>query len=97
MSAPVSQRPSPAGMRDDEILVNQWLADDLHVGPGDSMALSYYVADSGSRLVERTNSFRVRAVVPMEGLYGDRTLMPEFPGLAKAESTHDWDAGFPLV
>ena len=23
--------------------------------------------------------------------------MPEFPGLAKAESTHDWDAGFPLV
>src|SRR5207248_9890241 len=26
-----------------------------------------------------------------------RTLMPEFPGLARAESTQDWDAGFPLV
>ena len=46
-----------ADMRDDEILVNQWLADDLQVKPGDSVALSYYVVDSGSRLVERTNSF----------------------------------------
>jgi ABC-type antimicrobial peptide transport system permease subunit len=87
----------PADMRDDEIIVNQWLADDLQVKPGDTLALSYYVVDSGSRLVERTNSFRVRQVVPLKGIYADRTLMPEYPGLAKAESTHDWDAGFPLV
>jgi ABC-type antimicrobial peptide transport system permease subunit len=33
----------------------------------------------------------------MKGIYGDRTLMPDFPGVAKAESTHDWDAGFPLT
>jgi ABC-type antimicrobial peptide transport system permease subunit len=87
----------PPDMRDDEILVNQWLADDLRVKPGDSVELSYYVVDSGSRLVERTNSFRVRQIVSLAGIYADRTLMPEFPGLAKAESTHDWDAGFPLV
>jgi ABC-type antimicrobial peptide transport system permease subunit len=87
----------PADMRDDEILVNQWLADDLQVKPGDSVALSYYVVDSGSRLAERTNSFRVRQIVPLKGMYADRTLMPEFPGLAKAESTRDWDTGFPLV
>ena len=87
----------PADMRDDEIVINQWLADDLQVKPGDSMALSYYVVDSGSRLVEHTNSFRVRQIVPLKGIYADPTLMPEFPGLAKAESTHDWDAGFPLV
>ncbi len=87
----------PVDMRDDEIVVNQWLADDLQVKPGDTVALSYYVVDSGSRLVEGTNSFRVRGIVPLKGIYADRTLMPEFPGLAKAESTHDWDAGFPLV
>jgi ABC-type antimicrobial peptide transport system permease subunit len=87
----------PPDMRDDEILVNQWLADDLRVKPGDSVALSYYVVDSGSRLVERTNSFRVRQIVPLKGIYADRTLMPEFPGLAKAESTRDWDTGFQLV
>jgi len=87
----------PAGMRDDEILVSQWLADDLQVKPGDTVELSYFVVDSGSRLTERTNSFRVRGVVPLKGIYADRTLMPEFPGLAKAESTQDWDGGFPLV
>jgi ABC-type antimicrobial peptide transport system permease subunit len=87
----------PSDMRDDEILVNQWLADDLRVKPGDSVELSYYLVNSGSRLVQRTNAFRVRQIVPLTGIYADRTLMPEFPGLAKAESTHDWDAGFPLV
>lgn len=87
----------PPDMRDDEVLINEWLADDLQVKPGDAVALSYYVVDSGSRLVERTNSFRVRQVVPLRGRYADRTLMPEFPGVAQAERTRDWDAGFSLV
>src|SRR5262249_42590078 len=38
------------GMRDDEILVNEWLAADLEVKPGDDLELSYYLVDSGSRL-----------------------------------------------
>jgi ABC-type lipoprotein release transport system permease subunit len=88
---------TPPGLRDDEIIVNQWLADDLQLKPGDTLDFTYFLAESGARLVERTNRFRVRAIVPLTGVYADRTLMPEFPGLAKAESTHDWDAGFPLV
>ncbi len=87
----------PPEVRDDEILVNDWLANDLQIKPGDSLQLSYYVADSGARLTERTNSFHVKDIVPLKGIYADRTLMPDFPGLAKAESTHDWDGGFPLV
>jgi hypothetical protein len=27
----------------------------------------------------------------------DRSLMPDFPGVAKAESAGDWDTSFPLV
>lgn len=88
---------APAGMADDEILLNEWVAHDLRTGPGDRLLLTYYVVDSGARLQERTNTFKVRAIVPIQGRYADRSLMPEFPGLAKAESTHDWDAGFPLV
>jgi ABC-type antimicrobial peptide transport system permease subunit len=88
---------TPPDLRDDEILVNQWLADDLQARPGDTIELAYFLPESGARLVEATNHFRVRAVVPMEMPWADRTLMPEFPGLARAESTHDWDAGFPLV
>lgn len=87
----------PADLRDDEVVINQWLAQDLGLAAGDSLQVAYYVLDSVRSLAERTESFRVRAVVPMEGVYDDRSLMPEFPGLSKAESTHDWDAGFELV
>ena len=87
----------PTNLHDDEILLNEWLAEDLQCKVGDEINLSYYLLDTGAQLVERTNRFRVRAVVPMEGIHADRTLMPEFPGLTKAESTRDWDAGFKLV
>lgn len=88
---------TPAGLRDDEIVVNEWLAQDLGVKPGDTVDLAYYRADAGSQLIEQTNHFQVHSVVPIAGAQADRSLMPEFPGLAKAESTHDWDAGFELV
>ncbi len=88
---------TPADLRDDEIVVNEWLGDDLKLKTGDTLDLTYFLAESGAQLAERTNRFRVRAIVPIAGIHDDRTLMPDFPGLAKAESTHEWDAGFPLV
>jgi ABC-type antimicrobial peptide transport system permease subunit len=88
---------TPTDMRDDEIIVSQWLADDLQARAGDLMELIYFLPESGAKLIQATNRFRVRAVVPMEMPWADRTLMPDFPGIEKAESTRDWDAGFPLV
>ena len=88
---------TPAKLRDDEIIINQWLADDLLAKPGDEVVLTYFLPDSAARLAEATNRFRVHSIVPMTLPHADRNLMPDFPGLAKAESTHDWDAGFPLV
>jgi len=72
------------------------------VRTGDAIWLTFrryhvFEPDSGANLVETTNRFRVRGVLPMSGPSLDPSLMPEFPGIAKAESTHDWDAGFPLV
>jgi putative ABC transport system permease protein len=88
---------TPADMKDGEIILTRWLADDLHAGPGDTIELSYFLPESGARLLEATNRFRVHSVVPMEPPWADRTLMPDFPGIENAESTADWDAGFPLV
>jgi ABC-type lipoprotein release transport system permease subunit len=83
-------------LKDDEILINDWLARELRADKGSEIKLSYYIVESGGNLVERTNVFAVRAIVPLAGKYADRSLMPEFPGIARAESTHDWDVGFPL-
>jgi putative ABC transport system permease protein len=87
---------TPAAMRDDEILVTDWLSDDLRVQPGDWVELTSFLPESGAKLVESTNRFRVRGIVPLEGIYADRTLMPDFPGIETAESTRDWDAGFEI-
>src|SRR5438046_10756793 len=86
----------PSDLRDYEILINQWLADDLNAKPGDKLSLSYYVIELSRRLEERTNEFTVRAVVPLSGAAADRNLMPDFPGLEKAESTREWEARLPM-
>jgi ABC-type lipoprotein release transport system permease subunit len=88
---------TPPDMKDDEIILTRWLADDLHARPGDTVELSYFLPESGAKLLEATNRFRVHSVLPMELPWADRTLMPDFPGIENAESTADWDAGFPLV
>lgn len=88
---------TPQDLAQDEIVITDWLASDLAVGVGGTVEMTYFDPGAGARLLERTNVFRVRAVVPLAGWHGDRSLMPEFPGLAKAESTRDWDAGFPLA
>ncbi len=86
----------PADLKDDEMLINQWLADDLHAQPGDSLTMTYFVVGIARKMEERTNTFRIRAVVLMELPYGDPTLMPDFPGLVEAKNCRNWDAGFPI-
>jgi ABC-type antimicrobial peptide transport system permease subunit len=92
MGAPVV----PAGMHDDEIIINQWLADDLSARQGDEFELKYFAIGLGRQLEEQSARFRVHSIVPLGGVASDRTLMPEFPGLEKAESTRDWDPSLPV-
>jgi len=86
----------PEGMHDDEIIVNQWLADDLGAGAGDRVLLRYYVLERKGRLREVTSAFRVRQVVPLHGVYADRELLPDFPGLTGEAHCRDWEAGIPV-
>ena len=53
-------------LNDDEIVLNQWLAEDLQAKPGDALTLVYFDPESGARLTERTNTFRVHSIVPMQ-------------------------------
>ena len=86
----------PREMADNEIVINQWLADDLHAEPGDEVQLTYLVLGADQRLEQKQNQFKIRQIVPLEGASADKTLMPDFPGIAKAEKTENWDAGFAI-
>ena len=86
----------PPGLKNDEIMIDQWLADDLQAKRGDTLRLTYYVIGPGHRLEEKQQEFRVASIAAMTGLAADRTLLPDFPGIANAEKTENWDAGFAI-
>jgi ABC-type antimicrobial peptide transport system permease subunit len=86
----------PPGMRGDEIVVNQWLADDLGARVGDTIDLAYYVMGVGRALREERGQFRVVRIVPLEGAARDPSLMPAFPGLADVDNCRDWEPGIPI-
>lgn len=83
-------------LADDEMIITQWLADDLQAVPGSTVKLTYYVLGPMRSLQETNAVFRVKAVIPMTHPAVSADLMPAFPGLAGAGSCRDWDPGIPI-
>jgi putative ABC transport system permease protein len=86
----------PGDLKEDEIVLNEWTAEDLQAKPGDTVELEYFTLGLMRKLVTRKAAFTLKAVVPLQGLHADRGLMPEFPGMADVDSTHDWDSSIPI-
>ena len=52
---------------DDEIAINEWLANDLNIDEGAAIELTYFQVTPTRKLVEQTHTFTVTRVVPMMG------------------------------
>ncbi len=87
--------PAPA-LGPGEALVNTFLAEDLGVGAGDRLSIDYFVVGDREQLVERTVEATVAGVVEMTGWAADRSMTPDFPGVADADNMSDWDPTFPV-
>ncbi|HDS83712.1 MAG TPA: ABC transporter permease, partial [Phycisphaerales bacterium] len=85
-----------ATLGDNEIIINEWLADDLNIEPRDTLQMDFFAISPTHTLIEQSRTFLVRQVVPMLGFAADATLMPPFPGLADAEKCQDWDPAIPI-
>jgi putative ABC transport system permease protein len=83
-------------LQDDEIILNEWCAEDLNANVGALVTLTFFVLDRGRELATQNATFKVRAIVPTEADGIDRSLMPDFPGLSVAENCSDWDTGMPI-
>lgn len=83
-----------AGVANDEISINTWLAEDLGAKPGDEVTLRYYVMADNRQLVEKTSRFKVRKVLPLDR--EDSSWMPPFPGISDVENCRDWEPGIPM-
>jgi ABC-type lipoprotein release transport system permease subunit len=78
------------------IRLNRWAADDLGVAIGDQVDIDYFLWSDQAGLQTRTASFTFAGVVPMDGVGGDDTLTPEYPGITDAADVTTWDPPFPV-
>jgi len=83
-------------LRNHQILVGSWLAEDLGLKKGDSVTLRYYLMGSMRTLREDSAGFVVKTVLPQKNWPGDRAMMPDFPGLTDAGNCRDWETGAPV-
>ncbi len=83
-------------LNNSQIIINQWLANDLNAKKGDSIKLKYYVIGALRNLDVDSAFFQVSAVIPNQTKQVNTGLMPEFPGLANAGSCSQWETGVPI-
>jgi putative ABC transport system permease protein len=88
--------PVPVTMRDDQVIINEWLAQSLDAAPGDTITLSYYELEAGGGFTSRERAFTVLRVDTMADFEQEAELMPKFPGLTDVEQCRDWDVGLPM-
>jgi putative ABC transport system permease protein len=82
------------GLRDGEIIINSWLADDLGAKVGDELTLKYFVIAEQRKLKEESRTLRISEIKPLES--ADTLWTPPFPGVNDAENCRDWDPGIPI-
>ncbi len=86
----------PADLAPDEMVVSDWLQQDLGLEVGDELEVRYLVLNSKRQFEEKTRNFKVRAVQPLQTDGWDGSWMPDFPGLSDVGNCRDWKPGFAL-
>ncbi len=85
----------------DEIILNDYLAEDLKVDVGDTVVMTYYVVgshvvDADGNIPEKTKSFRVAAIVDDTGVAVDGGLVPAVKGVTDARTFDEIKEPFPM-
>ena len=83
-------------LKNNEIIINSWLADDLGSKVNDTIQLQYFTIESFRKLEEQTTTFIVKDIVEIEGFAADSLLMPAFEGLKGVDKCSEWEAGIPV-
>jgi len=83
-------------LAEDEILLNEWAAQDLGTAPGRTIRMTYRVVSSFGEIRSQTREFRVRGIVKLDEAAADRGWAPEYEGVTNAQSMSDWDPPFPI-
>ncbi|QDT93932.1 ABC transporter permease [Gimesia algae] len=84
-------------IKENDIVLNEWLAKDLNVKVGDEVRMKYHVVGSRGELPETEQTFNVRGIIQLDGTpAADRKLTPEMEGITDADTFGDWKQPFPM-
>lgn len=86
----------PDALGDDDIIINQFLAEDLKVQVGDEVRFAYHVVGSHGELPEIERVVTVKGIVAMTGAAADQQLTPTVKGITDADSLDDWEQPFSM-
>ena len=81
---------------DNPLFLNEWAAQDLGAKVGDTVTLDYFLWSDEEGLQTGSTQFTFAGVVPMNGIGGDQTLTPQYPGISDAADMTSWDPPFPV-
>ena len=87
---------APVVWGEGDVIINQFLAEDLQVKVGDPIKFSYHVMGSRGELPELERAVTVRGIVKMSRAAIDPTLTPHVKGITDVDSLADWDQPFPM-
>ena len=79
-----------------EIILNAWASDDLGVKVGDEITITYYSVSAAEEYITETAFFRLKGILPIEGIAADRDIIPEFPGIHDTADMSEWESPFPI-
>jgi ABC-type antimicrobial peptide transport system permease subunit len=84
-------------LKDNEIVLSDWLAADLEVSVGDSVQARWHEVGSHGDLPETHLAFIVRGILKADDSVSvDRDLTPFVDGVTNVESFGDWDQPFDM-
>lgn len=79
-----------------DIVLNTWAADDLGAKVGDRIAITYYSVSAEEVYNTEKVVFRLKGILPIEGIAADSDIIPEFPGIHDTADMSEWESPFPL-
>ena len=79
-----------------EIVINNWLSEDLSAKTGDSIFLQYFIIDSLQNLQSDSSVFIVKKIISVPDSVINKSLMPDFPGIGNAVSCVEWNSNLPI-
>ena len=96
LALPTDTREFPIPLAGNEIVLNTWAANDLGVKIGDEISITYYSVGAKEEYITQTALFRLKEILPIDGIAADRDIIPEFPGIHDTADMSEWESPFPI-